>query len=107
MEFTFTKTVPPTTGRSSLDRAHADEVIDACISNPGQWARVPYAYLYPAADGIEPKKLATRCRSTAGRIQRGEMHPFNEYNTEAKARGENLYIRINMTERQRRQLEDF
>lgn len=107
MEFTFTKNVPASTGRSYLDQAHAQDVIDACLSNPGQWARVPYTYLYPATEGTERKKLATRSRSAAGRIQRGKMFPFNEYDTEAKARGEDIYIRINMTARERRQLDDF
>ena len=48
-----------------------------------------------------------RARSLAGRIQRGDLAPFNEYNTEARARDTDVYIRVVMTTRERRALEDF
>lgn len=107
MEFTFTKDVPPTRGRVSLDHDRANEVIDACIANANEWAQVPYVYPYPDAEGTEAKKLVGRCRSLAGRIQRGNLAPFNEYNTEARARDTDVYIRVVMTARDRRALEDF
>lgn len=105
--FEFTKSVPPVPGRSAIDKARANEVIDACLDNPSEWAQVPYIYLYPDAEGTEEKKLLVRCRNVAGRIQRGELAPFNEYNTEAKASGTDLYIRILLSARDRRALEDF
>ena len=107
MEFTFTSEVPPTRGRVPLDHTRAEEVIEACIDNPNEWAQVPYVYLYPDAEGIEAKKLAGRARSLAGRIQRGDLAPFNEYNTEARARDTDVYIRVVLTARERRALEDF
>lgn len=107
MEFTFTQEVPPSRGRVSLKKDRAHEVIDACIDNANEWAKVPYVYLYPDAEGIEAKNLTTRARNLAGRIQRGELAPFNEYSCEATARGTDVYIRVVMTTRERRALEDF
>lgn len=107
MEFTFTSEVPPTRGRVTLDQDRAAEVIDACIDNPNEWARVPCVYLYPDAAGSEKKKLTQRARSLAGRIQRGDLAPFNEYNTEAKARDTDIYVRVVLTAQERRALEDF
>ena len=107
MEFIFTKNLPPSEGRNYINSAHAQEVVDACLDNAGEWAQVPYTYLYPDAEGLEKKKLIGRCQNVAGRIQRGELAPFNEYNTEAKARGADLYIRILLSARDRRALEDF
>lgn len=68
MEFTFTSEVPPSRGRVSLDHDHAIEVIDACIDNANEWAKVPCVYLYPDAEGSEKNKLTQRPRSLAGRI---------------------------------------
>lgn len=107
MDFNFTSEVPPTRGRTFMDQARAEEVLDACLGNPGEWAQVPYTYLYPDAEGTDPKKLTVRCRNVAGRIQRGELAPFNEYNTEAKARGTDVYIRVAMTARELRALGEF
>lgn len=107
MNFNFTSEVPPTRGRNFIDQTRAEEVLDACLGNPGEWAQVPYTYLYPDAEGVDPKKLAVRCRNVIGRIQHGELAPFNEYNTEAKARGLDVYIRVAMTARERRALEGF
>ena len=107
MEFTFIHEVPPARGRVALNQNRAEEVIEACIDNPNEWAQVPYVYLYPDAEGIEAKKLAGRARSLAGRIQRGDLAPFNEYNTEARARDTDVYIRVVLTARERRALEDF
>ena len=107
MEFTFTSEVPPTRGRVTIDHNRANEVIDACIDNANEWAKVPYVYLYPDAEGIDTKKLIGRARNTAARIQRGELAPFNEYNCEARARGTDIYIRVVMSARERRALEDF
>lgn len=107
MEFTFTSEVPPTRGRVTIDHNRANEVIDACIENANEWAKVPYVYLYPDAEGIDTKKLTGRGRNAAARIQRGELTPFNEYNCEARARGTDIYIRVVMSTRERRALEDF
>lgn len=107
MDFNFTSEVPSTRGRTYIDVEHAEEVLDACLGNPGEWAQVPYTYLHPDAEGVDPKKLAVRCRNVAGRIQHGELAPFNEYNTEAKARGLDVYIRIAMTSRELRALEEI
>ena len=107
MEFTFTSEVPPSEGRVYLDQDNATNVIDACIENANEWARVPYVYLYPDAEGVDRKKLIIRARNVAGRIQRGELDPFNEYHCEARARATDIYIRIVMTARERRALEDF
>ena len=107
MEFTFIHEVPPARGRVALNQNRANEVIDACIDNANEWAKVPYVYLYPDAEGIEAKKLTTRARNLAGRIQRGDLAPFNEYNCEATARGTEVYIRVVLTARERRALEDF
>lgn len=106
MEFTFTSEVPPARGRVTIDHNRANEVIDACIDNANEWAKVPYVYLYPDTEGTEAKKLIWRARNTAARIQCGDLAPFNEYNTEAKARGTDVYIRVVMTARERRALED-
>ncbi|WP_288751346.1 hypothetical protein [uncultured Corynebacterium sp.] len=107
MEFTFTSEVPSPRGRNPLDHSRAEEVIDACLNNANEWAKVPYVYLYPDAEGVEAKKLATRARNLAGRTQRGDLAPFNEYNTEAKARDTDVYIRVVMSARERRALEDL
>ena len=102
--FTFTDNVPPATGRSTIDPRRAEEVADACIDNPGEWARVPITYLYPDIEGADEKKLVTKCRNLAGNITTDKIAPFNQYKTEARARGTDIYIRIVLTQRQRREL---
>lgn len=67
MEFTFTSEVPPTRGRVTIDHNRANEAIDACIDNANEWAKVPYVYLYPDAEGIDTKKLTGRARNAAAR----------------------------------------
>ncbi len=107
MDFTFTNTVPPKSGRNTIDHANAEELVNACIDNPGKWAQVPITYLYPEVEGAERTKLRSRAGNLANRINSGAQSPFDAYDTEAKSRGTDIYIRINMTQRRRRQLDDF
>lgn len=104
--FEFTDTVPAAEGRTYLDHDHANEIIDALVDNPNQWARIPITYLYPDLDGADEKKLKMKALSLAGRIQspRQNMAPFSDYNTEAKSRGTDVYIRVVMSARQMREL---
>lgn len=107
MEFTFTNTVPPKQGRTSINHPNAEELVNACIDNPGKWAKVPITYLYPDVEGAERTKLRNRAGNLANRINNRSQSPFGAYDTEAKSRGTDIYIRINMTQRRRRQLNDF
>ena len=105
MDFTFTATVPATTGRSHLDYDRAENLINALIDNPGQWAQVPITYLYPDLEGAEHKRVLGKTRNTASAISKGRLQPFCEYRCEARSRDTDLYIRINLTLRERRALE--
>lgn len=75
MDFNFTSEVPSTRGRTYIDVEHAEEVLDACLGNPGEWAQVPYTYLYPDAEGVDPKKLAVRCATSSAESNAASSHP--------------------------------
>lgn len=107
MTFTFHKNVPITNGRAYVDRPRAQDLIDECIDNANEWAQVPITYLFPALEGADEMKLKTKARNLANRIQRGTVAPFNEYPCEAKSRGTDVYIRVVMSIRDRRKLEEF
>lgn len=103
--FTFTDTVPPVEGRTSIDTDRAQEVVDACIDNPNQWARIPIDFLYPELTGSDEKKLVTKSRSLAAQIRKGTAKVFSDYKCEAQSRGPALYIRIVLTARELKELD--
>lgn len=70
-------------------------------------ALIPITYLYPEVEGAERTKLRSRASNLANRINSGTQSPFDAYDAEAKSRGTDIYIRINITQRRRRQLDDF
>lgn len=96
-DFDFTDTVPAAQGRTYIDQERAGVVIDALLEQPNRWARIPITYLFPELEGADDSKLKNKARSTAARIQKHTLHPFNEYRIEAKTRGTDVYIRICMT----------
>lgn len=101
MTFTFHKNVPATPGRAYIDKTRAQHVIDECIDNPNQWAQVPITYFFPDLEGAEEKKLKMKSRNLAGRIQKRNVAPFNEYQCEAKSRGTDIYLRVLISKRHR------
>lgn len=101
----FTDTVPPVAGRTTIDKTKADELLDALIDNPNKWAEIPITWLVPDLNGAEEKRLKSKTRNLANRINnRADIAPFNEYDCEAKARETTLYIRVRISERQLKDL---
>lgn len=101
--FQFVDRVPPEAGRTKLDEERATIILEALLDNPNQWARVPIVYLYPDIEGAKVDKLKAKARSVAGRLQRADLKPFNEYRCEAKSREDAIYMRIVMTARELRE----
>ncbi|HCD3016554.1 TPA: hypothetical protein NBM48_001616 [Corynebacterium striatum] len=101
--FEFVDTVPPAQGRTYIDGARAQETIDALAEFPNRWACVPITYLYPDLEGASGQKLKAKSRTTAARIQREDLKPFNEYRIEAKSRDTNVYMRVVMSRREMRE----
>lgn len=100
--FEFVDTVPPVRGRTYIDGARAQDTIDALVEFPNRWACVPITFLYPDLEGSTEQKLKAKARSTAARIQREDLKPFNDYRIEAKSRDTNVYMRIVMSRREMR-----
>ena len=100
--FEFVDTVPPVKGRTYINDDHAYETIDALAQFPNRWACVPITFLYPDLVGDPGQKLRIKARTTASRIQRGDLKPFSEYRIEAKSRDPNVYMRIVMSRREMR-----
>ncbi|MFR9987229.1 hypothetical protein ACL1EE_12730 [Corynebacterium striatum] len=75
--------MPPVRGRAYLDDDRAQETIDALAEFPNRWACVPIVFLYPDLEGSTEQKLKAKARSTAARIQREDLKPFNDYRIEA------------------------
>lgn len=101
--FRFVDTVPPVRGRTYIDSARAQDTIDALVEFPNRWACVPITFLYPDLEGTSDQKLKSRARALAGRLQRGDLKPFNEYRIEAKSRDTNVYMRAVMSRREMRE----
>ncbi|ARM68404.1 hypothetical protein [Corynebacterium phage IME1320_01] len=98
-DFEFVDTVPPVQGRTYIDDDRAQETIDALVEFPNRWACVPITFLYPDLEGASTQRLKAKARTTAARIQREDLKPFNDYRIEAKSRGTNVYLRIVMSRR--------
>ena len=101
--FEFVDTAPPVQGRTYLDDDRAQDTIDALAEFPNRWACVPIVFLYPDLEGSTEQKLKAKARSTAARIQREDLKPFNDYRIEAKSRDTNVYMRIVMSRREMRE----
>ncbi|MCG7239600.1 hypothetical protein [Corynebacterium minutissimum] len=101
--FEFFDSVPPVRGRSYIDSDRAQDTIDALVEFPNRWACVPVTFLYPDLEGTPEQKLKSRARSLAGRLQRRDLKPFNDYRIEAKSRDTNVYMRVVMSRREMRE----
>lgn len=104
MGFVFVDKLPSKQGRTTNDNERAEELIDEMLANPGKWAKVPYEWLYPNAEGLTEKKLIERARNLSNRIHRREIRPFSDYPCECCTRKTDFYIRINATKRQLKEM---
>lgn len=104
MDFVFVDELPPIQGRTTIDNDRAEELIDEMLANPGRWAKVPYVWLYPDAEGQAEKKIIGRARNLSNRIHRGEIRPFSDYPCESRARKTDCYIRVSATKRQLKEM---
>lgn len=99
MQFKFVSDVPPRGGTfNKMDMDFAQEVIEALLDNPNEWAQIPYLLFYPTAQGTEVRKLTMRARNFSERIRKG-AEPFNDYVFECTTRGTDMYIRVLVNER--------
>lgn len=105
MELEFIDELPPVQNRATIDEQLVGELIDSLLANPGQWAKVPYEYLYPDAARYKKETLQSRCRNFASRINKGQMLQFSEYPIEATTRQGQLYMRMVATKRQLKGME--
>lgn len=104
--FNFVHDVPPINGRAYLDTSHVEELVDALLEKPNEWAQVPATYFYSDLEGSDEKTLKNKARSVANRINnRKDIKHIKDYPAEAKARDTNVYVRINLTRRQLREME--
>lgn len=101
---TFTDHLPAPAGHSTLNRQRAQELLDACIDNPNQWAKVPITWLYEDLEGAPADKVKRRCRDFTGRVKTGHIAIFKPYNVDAATRGANAYVRINISKRELKDL---
>lgn len=99
MELEFIDELPPVQNRATLDEQRVDELIDSLLANPGQWAKVPYEWLYPDAVNRKKETIQSRNRNFASRISKGQILPFNEYPIEAVTRQGQLYMRMTVTKK--------
>lgn len=99
MEIEFIDDLPPALNRSAIDEQRVDELIDSLLANPGQWAKVPYEWLYPDAAHRKKEALQSRCRNFASRINKGQILQFSEYPIEATTRQGQLYMRMTVTKK--------
>ena len=105
MAIEFIDDLPPAQNRTTIDERRVDKLIDSLLANPGQWAKVPYEWLYPDAAHRKKEALQSRCRNFASRINKGQILPFNEYPIEATTRQGQLYMRMTATKRQLKGME--
>lgn len=105
MELEFIDELPPVLNRATIDEQRVDELIDSLLANPGQWAKVPYEYLYSDAAHYKKETIQSRCRNFASRINKGQMLQFSEYPIEATTRQGQLYMRMAATKRQLKGME--
>ena len=105
MPIKFVRSLPPRGGRDNMNPERANELLDEMLANNGMWAEVPITHLYPTIEHLPPDKLRGRARSFADRIRQGTVPIFNEYPCEAVSRGAKVYIRINATKRQLKEME--
>lgn len=105
MELEFIDELPPVQNRATIDEQRVDELIDSLLANPGQWAKVPYEWLYPDAAHRKKESIQGRNRNFASRINKGQMLQFSEYPIEAPTRQGQLYMRMAATKRQLKGME--
>lgn len=100
MSIKFVHQPPGKTVRTDLDDSFLDELVDALLDHPNQWARVPIEKLYPNAKDLKQNSRTNRARNFTTRVNRGDISLLAEYPVEATTRGTDVYIRIPMTKRQ-------
>lgn len=99
MEIEFIDALPPALNRSAINEQRVNELIDSLLANPGQWAKVPYEYLYPDAARYKKETIQSRNRNFASRIDKGQILQFSEYPIEATTRQGQLYMRMTVTKK--------
>lgn len=105
MTIKFVHSLPPKIGHSTMDYGHANELLDEMLENNGMWAEVPITHLYPKAENAPQDRLMVRARNFAARIRQGNVPVFDGYPCEAVSRGTKVYIRVNATKRQFKEME--
>lgn len=105
IDLEFFDEIPANPKRLSIDRKNAQEIIDQLLQNPNKWTKVPVNILVPGIDKLKNDTQIRRARGIADSIRRGDAAVFKDYPCEVQTQKNVLWIRVNLTAKQVRDLQ--